>query len=187
MKIIATLIALTACQLIYGQILHQTIREDKTHEYWFSLDQYQKPLNYAIEIAHLGGNINRLNGKISGNKKNGVVTISDTKGKLLFEKNLNPDLLFEFATDQKEIVIEFLVEGFVTYSKKVNAETLSVLVLKLQPESQEAVYQINAQKELSTTELDTIMQCVNNCVQYNVNKDVSSCGKKGEFTISIQP
>jgi|GEM_PF-5200314 len=186
MKIIATLIALTCCQVIYGQLMHQTVREDNSFEYWFSLDQYQKPLNYAIEIAHLGGNINRLNGKVSGNKKNGVVTISDTKGKILFEKNLTPDLIFEFATDQKEIVIEFSVAGFVTYSKKVNAETLSVLVLKLQPESLDEVYQINAQKELSTTELDNIMQCVNNCVQYDVNKDVTTCGKKGEFTISIQ-
>lgn len=186
MKIITTLIALTCCQVIYGQLMHQTVREDSSFEYWFSLDQYQKPLNYAIEIAHLGGNINRLNGKISGNKKNGVVTISDTKNKVLFEKKLTPDLIFEFATDQKEIVIEFSVDGFVTYSKKINAETLSVLVLKLQPESLEEVYQINAQKELSTTELDTIMRCVNNCVQYDVNKDVTSCGKKGEFTISVQ-
>lgn len=186
MKTIITLIALMACPVIYGQILHQTIREDKTHEYWFSLDQYQKPMNYAIEIAHLGGNINRLNGKITSNKKNGVVTISDTKNKVLFEKNLESDLHFEFATDQKEIVIEFTVEGFVTYSKKVNIETLSVLVLKLQPEPQEAVYQINSQKELAESELDTIMQCVNNCVQYTINKDVSTCGKKGEFTISVQ-
>ncbi|WP_430402953.1 hypothetical protein [Fluviicola sp.] len=186
MKIIATLIALTCCQVIYGQILHQTLREDKTHEYWFSLDQYQKPLNYAVEIAHLGGNINRLTGKISDNKKNGAIAITDIKGKVLFEKILGPELNFEFATDQKEIVIEFSVDGFVTYSKKINAETLSVLVLKLQPESQEEVYQINAQKELSTNELDTIMQCVNNCVQYTINKDVTSCGKKGEFTISVQ-
>jgi hypothetical protein len=186
MKTILTLIALTACQLIYGQIMHQTIREDKTHEYWFSLDQYQKPLNYAIEIAHLGGNINRLTGKITGNKKNGSIYILDTKGKSLFEKNLGPDLNFEFATDQKEIVIEFSVDGFVTYSKKINAETLSVLVLKLQPESQDEVYQINSKKELSETELETIMQCVNNCVQYTINKDVTTCGKKGEFTISIQ-
>lgn len=186
MKTIITLIVLLACQVIYGQILHQTVREDKTHEYWFSLDQYQKPLNYAIEIAHLGGNINRLTGKITGNKKNGVIAITDIKGKALFEKMLSPELNFEFATDQKEIVIEFSVDGFVTYSKKINVETLSVLILKLQPESQEEVYQINAQKELSTTELDTIMQCVNNCVQYNVNKDVTSCGKKGEFSISVQ-
>lgn len=186
MKTIITLIALTACQVIYGQILHQTIREDKTHEYWFSLDQYQKPMNYAIEIAHLGGNINRLTGKISGNKKNGVVSISDTKNKVLLEKSMGPELNFEFATDQKEIIIEFSVDGFVTYSKKVNAETLSVLVLKLQPEPQEPVYQINSPKEISETELETIMQCVNNCVQYNVNKDVTTCGKKGEFTISLQ-
>lgn len=186
MKTIITLIALTCCQVIYGQLMHQTVREDSSFEYWFSLDQYQKPLNYAIEITHLGGNINRLTGKISGNKKDGVISITDTKGKALFEKTLGPELNFEFATDQKEIVIEFSVAGFVTYSKKVNAETLSVLVLKLQPESLEEVYQINAQKELSTTELDNIMQCVNNCVQYNVNKDVTSCEKKGEFTISVQ-
>ena len=186
MKTIITLIALLACQVIYGQILHQTVREDKTHEYWFSLDQYQKPLNYAIEIAHLGGNINRLNGKMSGNKKTGSIAISDTKGKVLFEKILSPELNFEFATDQKEIVVEFSLDGFVTYSKKINAETLSVLVLKLQPESQDEVYQINAQKELSVSELDIIMQCVNNCVQYNINKDITTCGKKGEFTISLQ-
>jgi hypothetical protein len=186
MKTITTLFAIVACQTIYGQILHQTIREDKTHEYWFSLDQYQKPLNYAIEIAHLGGNINRLTGKITGNTKNGAVIISDTKNNLLFKKNLGSDLSFEFATDQKEIVVEFTVEGFVTYSKKINAEMLSVLVLKLQPESQDEVYQINSQKELATTELDTIMQCVNNCIQYTANQDITSCGKKGEFTISIQ-
>jgi cytochrome c oxidase assembly protein Cox11 len=185
MKTITTLIALMACQAIYGQILHQTIREDKTHEYWFSLDQYQKPLNYAIEIAHLGGNINRLTGKISGNKKNGVILISDIKNNVLFEKNLDSDLSFEFATDQKEIVVQFTVDGFVTYSKKINAETLSVLVLKLQPESQEAVYQINSHKEFTTVELDTIMQCVYS-VQYTSNKDITTCGKKGEFTISIQ-
>jgi hypothetical protein len=186
MKTIATLIALTACQVIYGQILHQTVREDKTHEYWFSLDQYQKPVNYAIEIAHMAGNINRLTGKISGNRKNGTIIFSDTKNNVLFEKDLGPDLDFEFATDQKEIVVEFALDGFVTYSKKVSAETLAVLVLKLQPESQDEVYQINSQKELQTVELDNIMQCVNNCIQYNVNKDVTTCGKKGEFTISIQ-
>ena len=187
MKIILALIVIATSQIVYGQILHQTIREDKTYEYWFSLDQYQKPLNYAIEIAHLGGNINNLTGKISGNKKNGNISISDPKGKVLFEKELGSDLNFEFATDQKDIVITFTVDGFVTYSKKVSAESLSVLVLKLQPEPQEEVYQINAQKELPATELETIMQCVNNCVQYNVNKDVSSCSKKGEFSISIQP
>ncbi|MDF3026679.1 MAG: hypothetical protein K0S23_986 [Fluviicola sp.] len=186
MKTITTLIALMAFQTIYGQILHQTIREDKTHEYWFSLDQYQKPLNYAIEIAHLGGNINRLAGKITGNKKNGVIIISDTKNNLLFKKDLGSDLSFEFATDQKEILIEFTVDGFVTYSKKVNAETLSVLVLKLQPESQDEVYQINSQKELASTELDTIMQCVNNCIQYTSNQDITACEKKGEITISVQ-
>lgn len=186
MKTISTLFALLACQIIYGQILHQTVREDKTHEYWFSLDQYQKPMNYAIEIAHLGGNINRLTGKITGNKKNGTVIISDTKGKILFEKELDSDLSFEFATDQKDIVVEFTVEGFVTYSKKISAETLSVLVLKLQPEPQETIYQINTPKELAATELETIMQCVNNCVQYTINKDISTCGKKGEFTISVQ-
>ncbi len=186
MKTIITLIALLGCPVIYGQILHQTILEDKTHEYWFSLDQYQKPLNYAIEITHLGGNINRLTGKITGNKKNGVITISDSNNNLLFEKNLGSDLSFEFATDQKEIVVEFTLDGFVTYSKKINAETLSVLVLKLQPESQEAVYQINSQKEFTTAELDTIMQCVNNCMQYTTNKDITTCEKKGEFTISVQ-
>jgi hypothetical protein len=185
MKAIITLIAILASHVIYGQVLHQTVREDKTHEYWFSLDQYQKPLNYAVEIAHLGGNINRLTGKISGNKKTGSISISDTKGKTLFEKNLGSDLNFEFATDQKEIVVSFSVDGFVTYSKKINAETLSVLVMKLQPESQDEVYQINSKKELSETELETIMQCVNNCVQYTINKEVASCGKKGEYTISI--
>lgn len=186
MKALITLLALSCCSFLHSQIMHQTVREDKSFEYWFSLDQYQKPLNYAIEIAHLGGNINRLNGKISGNKKSGNVQISDAKGKILFEKELGPELNFEFATDQKEIVIEFTVDGFVTYSKKINAESLSVLVLKLQPEPQEEVYQINARKELSTAELDIIMQCVNNCVQYTLNKDVSTCGKKGEFTISVQ-
>jgi hypothetical protein len=186
MKAIITLLALTCYSFIHGQIMHQTVREDKTHEYWFSLDQYQKPMNYAIEIAHLGGNINKLNGKISGNKKNGSVIISDTKGKRLFEKELTPDLNFEFATDQKDIVVEFTVDGFVTYSKKISAETLSVLVLKLQPEPQDEIYQINSKKELSETELNTIMECVNNCVQYNVNKDITSCGKKGEYTISVQ-
>lgn len=187
MKTILTLIVITVSQIIYGQILHQTIREDKTYEYWFSLDRFQKPLNYAIEITHLGGNINKLTGKISGNKKNGSIHISDPNGKVLFEKELGPDLNFEFATDQKDIVVEFSVNGFVTYSKKVSAESLSVLVLKLQPEPQEEVYQINSQKELPTAELDVIMQCVNNCVQYNVNKDITSCSKKGEFSISIQP
>ncbi|MGV3612337.1 MAG: hypothetical protein ACO1N0_15370 [Fluviicola sp.] len=186
MKALITLLALTCCQFIQGQIMHQTVREDKTHEYWFSLDQYQKPLNYAIEIAHLGGNINKLNGKINGNKKNGHVKISDSKGKVVFEKDLTADLAFEFATDQKDIVVEFSVDGFVTYSKKVSAETLSVLVLKLQPEPQDEMYQINSKNQLSETELDTIMQCVNNCVQYNVNKDVTSCGKKDTYTISIQ-
>lgn len=186
MKTILTLLVLATSQIIYGQILHQTVREDKTYEYWFSLDQYQKPLNYAVEIAHLGGNINKLTGKISGNKKNGSIRISDPKGKILFEKELGPDLDFEFATDQKDIIFEFSVNGFVTYSKKVSAESLSVLVLKLQPEPQEEVYQINSQKELPVTELDKIMQCVNNCIQYNVNKDVTSCGKKGEFSISVQ-
>ena len=147
---------------------------------------YQKPLNYAIEIAHLGGNINKLNGKISGNKKTGHVKISDLKGKVLFEKDLDTDLNFEFATDQKDIVVEFTVDGFVTYSKRVSAETLSVLVLKLQPEPQDDMYQINSNKELSKTELDGVMQCVNNCVQYNVNKDITSCGRKGEYTIILQ-
>lgn len=186
MKITLILIALTCCQAIYGQLMHQTVREDKSFEYWFSLDQYQKTMNYAIEITHLGGNINRLTGKIPGNKKNGSVTISDSKNKVLFEKELGSDLSFDFATDQKEIVIEFTVEGFVTYSKKINVETLSVLVLKLQPEPQESVYQINSQKELTTSELDTIMQCVNNCVQSTSNKDIAACEKKGEFTISVQ-
>ena len=86
MKAIITLLAITCYSFIHGQIMHQTVREDKTHEYWFSLDQYQKPMNYAIEIAHLGGNINKLNGKINGNKKSGLVVISDTKGKKLFEE-----------------------------------------------------------------------------------------------------
>lgn len=186
MKTIITVLALVAYQFIHGQILHQTIREDQSFEYWFSLDQYQKPLNYGIEIAHLGGNINRLNGKISNNKKNGTMIISDTENKVLFEKNLNSDLNFEFATDQKEIIIEFAVDGFVTYSKKVNIETLSVLVLKLQPESQEEVYQINSKKSLPESELAIIMECVNNCVQYNVNKEITTCEEKGLFTISIQ-
>ena len=186
MKAIITLLALTCCFLSQGQIMHQTVREDKSFEYWFSLDQYQKPLNYAIEIAHLGGNINKLNGKISGNKKKGSVIISDTKGKKLFEKELGSDLNFEYATDQKDIVVEFAVDGFVTYSKKVSAETLSVLVLKLQPEPQDEVYQINSKKELSEAELNGIMECVNNCMQYDVNKELNSCGKKDQYTISIQ-
>lgn len=186
MKAIITLLALTCCSFLHAQIMHQTVREDKTHEYWFSLDQYQKPMNYAIEIAHLGGNINKLNGKISGNKKNGSVIIADAKGKKIFEKELGPDLSFEFATDQKEIVVEFAVDGFVTYSKKVSAETLSVLVLKLQPEPQDEVYQINSKKELSETELNSIMECVNNCMQYNVNKELKSCVINDQYTISIQ-
>ena len=186
MKALVTLFSLACCQLIHGQIMHQTVREDKSFEYWFSLDQYQKPMNYAIEIAHLGGNINKLNGKISANKKNGSITISDITGKKLFEKELGQDLNFEFATDQKEIVVEFSVDGFITYSKEVSAETLSVLVLKLQPEPQDEVYQINSKKELSETELESIMQCVNNCIQYTVNKDFNSCGKKDEYRISMQ-
>ncbi len=186
MKAIITLLAITCYSFIHGQIMHQTVREDKTHEYWFSLDQYQKPMNYAIEIAHLGGNINKLNGKINGNKKSGLVVISDTKGKKLFEKELGPDLNFEFATDQKEIVIEFAVEGFATYSKKVSAETLSVLVLKLQPQSQDEIYQVNSRNELSEIELNSIMECVNNCIQYNLNKELKSCEKKDQYTISIQ-
>lgn len=186
MKAIITLLALTCCCLLHGQIMHQTVREDKSFEYWFSLDQYQKPMNYAIEIAHLGGNINKLNGKITGNTKNGSVIITDTKGKRLFEKELGPDLNFEFATDQKDIVVEFAVDGFTTYSKKVSAETLSVLVLKLQPEPQDEMYQINSKNQLSETELESIMQCVNNCIHYNVNKDIASCGKKGEYSIILQ-
>lgn len=186
MKAIITLLSLACCQLIHGQIMHQTVREDKSFEYWFSLDQYQKPLNYAIEVAHLGGNINKLNGKISGNKKNGSVIISDIKGKKLFEKELGPNLDFEFATDQKDVVVEFAVDGFVTYSKKVSAESLSVLVLKLQPEPQDEIYQINSKKELSETELNGIMECVNNCMQYSVNKELKSCEKKDQYTISIQ-
>lgn len=186
MKAIITLLASMGFSSIHAQIMHQTVQEDKSFEYWFSLDQYQKPLNYAIEIAHLGGNINKLNGKISGNKKNGLVLISDTKGKKLFEKELGADLNFEYATDQKDIVVEFTVDGFVTYSKKVSVETLSVLVLKLQPQPQDEVYQINSKKELSETELNGIMECVNNCMQYDVNKELKSCEKKDQYTISIQ-
>jgi MFS superfamily sulfate permease-like transporter len=186
MKTILTLLLLLLSQVIHGQIIHQTINEDKTHEYWFSLDQYQKTLNYAIEIAHLGGNVNRLVGKIKDNHKAGKITIHDTKGKLLFEKKLGTDLSFDFATDQKEVVIAFTVDGFVTYTKKTSVETLSVLVLKLQPESQEEVFQINSMKELDDTELESIMKCVNNCMQHTVNKDISTCAKKGAFTISLQ-
>ncbi len=186
MKTLATLFTLLCCQLIHGQLLHQTVREDRSFEYWFSLAKYQKPLNYAIEIAHLGGNIHKLSGKISGNTQPGSVIISDVTNKKLFEKELGPDLNFEFATDQKELVIEFAVNRFVTYSKKIQAETLTVLVLKLQPEPGDEVYQINSKKELPETELESIMQCVNNCMQHTVNKDFNSCGKKGEYTISLQ-
>lgn len=186
MKTLVTLFTLAACPFLYGQVMHQTVREDKTVEYWFSLDQYQKPMNYAIEIEHLGGNIHKLTGKISGNRKNGAITIADTQHKPLYQKTLGPELNFEFATDQKEVIVEFSVDGFITYSKKVNAGTLSVLVLKLQPEPQDEIYQINSKKELPETELESIMQCVNQCVQHNVNKDVFSCGKKDHYSISVQ-
>ncbi|AEA45123.1 hypothetical protein [Fluviicola taffensis] len=186
MKTLLILLLVTTSRLIHGQIVHQTINEDKTYEYWFSLDQYQKPLNYAIEIAHLGGNVNKLVGKMKDNSKNGNMTIHDTKGKLLFEKKLGSDLSFEFATDQKEVVIAFTVDGFATYTKKTSVETLSVLVMKLQPESQDEVYQINSKKELAEAELDSIMKCVHNCMQHTVNKDINTCAKNGEYSISLQ-
>lgn len=186
MKIIVTLLVLACCPLIHGQILHQTIREDKTVEYWFSLDQYQKPLNYVIEIEQLGGNITKLKGIHKGHPGSGDVTISDLNGNILYGEKLGKELSFEFATDQEEVIIEVLINGFIVYQKQTKIDKLTVLILKLQPEPQDAVYQINAQKELSATDLDTIMQCVNHCVQRDVNKDITTCGKKGETTISIQ-
>ena len=186
MKTIVTLLALTCCTFIHGQILHQTIREDKTYEYWFSLDQFQKPLNYVVEIEQLGGNITKLKGIHKGHPGSGDVTISDLNGNILYGEKLGKELSFEFATDQEEVIIEVLINGFTVYQKQTKIDKLTVLILKLQPEPQDTVYQINAKKELSAADLDTIMQCVNHCTQRDVNKDITTCGKKGETTISIQ-
>lgn len=186
MKTIVTLVTLACCPLIHGQILHQTIREDKTVEYWFSLDQYQKALNYVVEIEQLGGNITKLKGIHKGHHGNGEITISDLNGNILFGEKLGKELSFEFATDEKEVIIEVLINGFTVYQKQTKIDKLTVLILKLQPEPQDAIYQINAQKELSVSDLETIMKCVDHCVQHDAAKDLSSCGKKGETTISIQ-
>ncbi len=186
MKTIITIFLVTCCPFVHGQILHQTIREDKTFEYWFSLDQFQKMLNYVVEIEQLGGNITKLKGIHKGHSGSGEITISDLNGNILYGEKLGKELSFEFATDQKEVIIEVLINGFTVYQKQTKIDHLTVLILKLQPEPQDAVYQINAQKELSTSDLDTIMQCVNHCMQPNVNKDITTCGKKGETTISIQ-
>lgn len=186
MKTIVTLVILACCPLIHGQILHQTIREDKTIEYWFSLDQYQKALDYVIEIEQLGGNITKLKGIHKGHHGNGEITISDLNGNILYGEKLGKELSFEFATDQKEVIIEVLINGFTVYQKQTKIDKLTVLILKLHPKPQEAVYQINAKKELSVSDLDTIMQCVNQCVQSDINKDITTCVKKGEATISLQ-
>lgn len=185
MKLCITLFLLISSRFLYGQVMHQTVREDKTFEYWFSLDQYQKPLNYAIEISHLGGNFNRLTGKMSGGNRTGLVSIQDLNGNVLFEKTLGSDLSFEFTTEHKEVVIEFTVDGYVTYSKKTGIETLSMLVLKLQPEPQDEIYQINSVNELSETELESIMKCVNDC-QEQRQSNFNTCGKQGEIRISLQ-
>ncbi|WP_300665035.1 hypothetical protein [Fluviicola sp.] len=186
MKMIITILLMAFCPLMYGQVLHQTLREDKTYEYWFSLDQYQKPFNYVVEIEQVGGNITKLKGIHKGHHGSGEITISDLNGNILYGEKLGKELSFEFATDQQEIIIEVLINGFTVYQKQTKINMLTVLVLKLQPEPQDAVYQINAQKELSASDLDIIMQCVNHCVQPGVNKDITTCGKKGETTISLQ-
>lgn len=181
MKTSITIFLLTCCPFLYGQILHQTVREDKTFEYWFSLDQFQKPFNYVVEIEQLGGNITKLKGIHKGHHGSGDITISDLNGNILYGEKLGKELSFEFATDQKEVIIEVLINGFTVYQKQTKIDNLTVLVLKLQPEPQDEVFQINSTIELNETQLKEIMECTNSS-----KTDVSNCSKKGVYEVRSQ-
>jgi hypothetical protein len=139
MKTILTLIALTTFQFIHAQVIHHSYSKENGYTYWFSLDQYQQPLNYVIEVSQLGGNITKLKGNYKGHKGSGNVTISDLNGNILLEEKLEKELGFEFSTDQQEIIIEVLIDGYAIYQKQTKIDKLTVLVLKLQPEPTDEV------------------------------------------------
>lgn len=181
MKTILTLLALTTIHGIQAQIIHQSVSKEHRYTYWFSLDQYQTPLNYVIEFSQLGGNVTKLKGVHKGNHGSGDITISDLNGNILYGEKLGKELSFEFTTDQVEVIIEVLINGYTVYQKQTKIDKLTVLVLKLQPEPKDEVYQINSSSELSQTQLNEIMECTN-----AHKNDLHFCDKKGVYEVLLQ-
>lgn len=182
---ITTLFFLFAFSVLYSQIIQETEQEDGSLEYLFTLDQFQKPYNYPIEITHLGGNVTKLKAQVKNSKQTGNIRFKDLKGEILFEKKLEKELAFEFNTDKKEVVVECEIAGYISYSRTVKIETLSILILKLQTEPSEDIYILRANERLPDATLKKIMECVN---QSKVSKssDFKSCESTYKVEISVQ-
>ncbi|WP_343604286.1 hypothetical protein [Fluviicola sp.] len=181
MKTILTLITLITMHWTQAQMIHQSYSKENGYTYWFSLDQYREPLNYVIEVSQLGGNITKLKGSYKGHKGSGDITISDLNGNILLGEKLGKELSFEFSTDQTDVIIEVLVNGYTVYQKQTKIDKLTVLVLKLQPEPQDEVYQINSSVELNETQLNEIMKCTD-----SHQSEPHFCDQKGVYEVILQ-
>lgn len=187
MKFIATLlVTIISCSISFSQVMEQIELKDGSVQYYFTLDKYQKSFNYPIEVTHLGGDITKMKANTKSNLK-GVITFTDLAGNVLYEKKMDSTLVFEFNTDKKVVNIQFVLNGYSPYTKKLEVEKLSILVLKLQPEPQEAIYVLNSPTTFSDAKLEEIMQCVNNQVVAHPEQTIfSTCEKIYKAKISVQ-
>lgn len=185
MKTLVTIGLLFLATLSQAQVVEATENEDGSYKYMFSLNEFQKPLNYPIEIAHLGGNINQLKGNIGKSNYKGTITFKDIDGTILFQKNIENDLAFEFNTDKKKVIVECEVDGFVSYTKTISVDVLNILVIRMQNQPNDNYYMVNAESMLQDIELKLIMQCVYDFEKGNSMKtDINECGmRKSKITL----
>ncbi len=187
MKTITTFLSfLATISFTSAQVMEQMELKDGSIQYYFSLDKFQKSLNLPIEVSHLGGDITKLKANTKS-KLGGTVVFIDQNDKVLYEQKMDSTLTFEFNTDKKTATIECNVKGYSPYVKNLELERLSILVLKLQPEPQDAIYVINSQTTFSEMKLEEIMQCVNRQVESHPGKnDFSTCEKIYKAKIAVQ-
>lgn len=158
---------------LHAQVIKDQTRDDGTHEYWFTLDEFSTPVQFPIRVEQVDGTTVKLSGETGLNGKKGFIIIENLISQRVDTIRLNPDGIFNY-TCNKKIHLTVEIDGYVTYEKENQGlEGLSMLVVKLHPNPEDIIYLLVTKTVISETALDKYMRCL-----YSTKKtgsDTSTC------------
>lgn len=144
----------------YGQVIKENEREDGTYEYWFTLDDFKKPVQFPLHVEHIDGTTVKISGDTPLNGKKATLLITDLQTHKTDTIYIPDDGKFELLTG-KQINLYFELSGFSSYEKgEIGLDNLSMLVLKMYYLPDDDIYLLHTRKAISQSDLKSFMRCV---------------------------
>ncbi len=143
-----------------AQLIKDEAREDGTHEYWFTLDEFSAPVQFPIRVEQLDGTSVKLTGETALKGKSGILIVKDLKLNRIDTIQLTEVGKFEYACS-KLIRLTVEIDGFVPYEKESQKlDGLSMLVVKLHPIPEDVIYLLITKSVITDKALQTYMKCL---------------------------